>query len=367
MYWNNIPSPYFVERMNTIHRRGNVDIEAWFTRPVVSHRSWSINEGEWEFPYQYTGARRFVSALRAVGRVSRARPDVLVSLYESFAFASGVIAARASGVRVALHVMKVFDSWRAPSRVREAGKRAIFPRVDAIQVPGCDAAEYARQYGARDSQLVTIAEPVDVEHFRRRAIDVAGERAALGLRGCVFIYVGRLWSKKGLDTLLDAYERLSREGTEASLLIVGDGPDEPRYRRRGAALPNVVFTGFVQRDELPRWYQIADVFVFPTLGDPHGHVVQEAMASSLPVISSSAAGEITDRVLDGVTGFVVPPGNLEALHRRMRELADDPGRRLTMGRRGCDRIRPRTIDWWGGQFEQMVERLLVRPSEVRQP
>ena len=70
---------------------------------------------------------------------------------------------------------------------------------------------------------------------------------------------------------------------------------------------NVIFAGFFQKAELPRLYAAADVFVFPTLGDPYGLVVDEAMACSLPIISTSAAGEIRDRVESGVNGFVVPP------------------------------------------------------------
>ncbi len=92
-------------------------------------------------------------------------------------------------------------------------------------------------------------------------------------------------------------------------------PEDGTLRQACAArgIRNVSFVGFIQKRELPRYYALADVFVFPTLGDPYGLVVDEAMACGLPVISTSAAGEIHDRVEDGVNGYIVPPGRMALL------------------------------------------------------
>jgi glycosyltransferase involved in cell wall biosynthesis len=139
---------------------------------------------------------------------------------------------------------------------------------------------------------------------------------------------------------------------------VGDGVDEGRYRARAADLPNVVFAGFAQKPDLPRWYGLADVMVFPTLGDPYGHVVAEAMAAGLPVIATENAGEIRERVLDGETGFIVPAADSDALLGQMRRLAFDPDQRRRMGERGYEKMRPRTIEWWAGEFEAMVESIV---------
>jgi glycosyltransferase involved in cell wall biosynthesis len=76
------------------------------------------------------------------------------------------------------------------------------------------------------------------------------------------------------------------------------GPDEPLLceRCREEGLTNVAFAGFHQSDTLPSLLAAADAFVFPTLGDPFGMAVPEAMACGLPVISTSAAGEIRGRI-----------------------------------------------------------------------
>lgn len=363
MYHTNIPSPYMVDRFNRIVERGNLDFQAMFHERRFPDRSWDVRESDWQFPYRYLGPGRAKLLVEPVQHIRRVRPDVLVSLYENMPFLLGMAAARSVDAKVIIHVMKVFDTWRPRRTSREMAKRFIFPRVDAIHVPGQDAAEYAKKYGARESQFAMFAEPVDVQHFAagsKRGEATSKERERLGLSGCVFISVGMLIRRKGLDHLFDAYERLCATGADVSLLLVGDGADEQRYRNRAIRLPRVVFAGFVQQPDLPAWYGLADAFVFPTLGDPYGYVVEEAMASSLPVVTTESAGEIRERVVDGVTGFIVPPADSVALLEKMILLAGNAELRAEMGYRGFERVQPRTIDWWAREFEQMTERVLTR-------
>ncbi len=361
LYWNNIPSPYMVERFNAISRRGNLDLAAVFSDRLERDRSWEVDESAWLFPHSYLKPHG-PSVLRVpVSQLCRPQPDVLVTLYENLSFAAGALLARQRGSKVVIHAMKVFDTWRRRRRHRELAKRLLFPRVHAFHVPGADAANYVESYGASPSWTFAFPEPVDVEHFASGA--EAGRRDEearhrLGLEGCVFLYVGRLWDGKGLDYLLDAYSRLREDGFKASMVLAGDGRDESRYRNRALTIPDVIFPGFVQKPMLPRWYGLADVLVFPTLGDPYGHVVQEAMAAGLPVIATENAGEIRDRVLDGQTGFIVPAARADALYVKMCLLAERPDLRRQMGVRGYDRIRTRTIDWWAAEFENMIFRVL---------
>jgi glycosyltransferase involved in cell wall biosynthesis len=205
----------------------------------------------------------------------------------------------------------------------------------------------------------------DVRHFSTGRVAALAtrerRRAELGLRGATFLYVGRLWSKKGLDDLLRGFCQLQRRSDqEVSLLLVGDGVDERELRATSATLGlrNVVFAGFKQKPELPAWYALADVFVFPSLGDPYGLVVDEAMACSLPVISTMTTGEIGSRLTDGINGYLVPPRDSSALFRRMAALAGDPGLRSRMGRRGFERMRGDSPASWSTAFERAVAALL---------
>lgn len=102
----------------------------------------------------------------------------------------------------------------------------------------------------------------------------------------------------------------------------------------------------------------------PTLGDPYGLVVDEGMACSLPVNSTSAAGEIGDRIEDGVNGYIVPPEHTAALLERMELLALDPDLRARMGETSARKIAGHTPERWAEDFELAVERILSMPGLV---
>jgi glycosyltransferase involved in cell wall biosynthesis len=164
---------------------------------------------------------------------------------------------------------------------------------------------------------------------------------------------------------LDAFGKVQQATpNEVSLLLVGDGADDPLLRSQCAelGLENVVFTDFQDADALPHLYAAADIFVFPTLGDTFGMVVPEAMACSLPVIATTASGEIDDRVVDGLNGFIVPPADSEALSERMQFLAQSPERRRAMAKESRIRVDGQSPDRWAEAFESAIFRTLDLPK-----
>jgi glycosyltransferase involved in cell wall biosynthesis len=368
VYWNNQPSPYFVRRMNTLHARGNIAIEAWFSELRAPDRHWSVHPEQWRFSARVLppGPRRAAGAIRLL---RRERPDLFMTLYEDYAFASAALAAKAGRTPVVIHAMRTFASWRPRSPMREAAKHALFRIVDAVQVCGPDSRAYAEGYGAAPRHIFAIREEIDLPFWTPAADpgEPAGRalRSTHGLTGCVFLYVGRLWRGKGVDSLVDAYAALRAEGVDCSLVLVGIGEEAERLRARTRDLGPVVFAGylegearFLEGEALRAWYSAADVFVFPTLGDPYGEVVQEAMASGLPVIATTTAGDIADRVVEGETGYLVPPDDALSLARRMRLLASDPALRSRLGANGGERIQDWSTERWASRFEDMIFEVL---------
>jgi glycosyltransferase involved in cell wall biosynthesis len=249
----------------------------------------------------------------------------------------------------------------------------VLPRADAILTAGSDGSEYVKRYGVADERVFVVPHVVDFERYSRASAITASERVRIrdqfGARGTTFVYVGRLWRGKGLSYLIDAFSMLQRSSkSEVSLLLVGDGPDELwlRERCREEGLTNVAFAGFQQSDTLPSLLAAADAFVFPTLGDPFGMVVPEAMACGLPVISTSAAGEIRDRILDGVNGFIVPPASSAMLHLQMKRLAEDGDLRKSMGAAAKRSVAGQSPELWADAFEDAVATILgiaTKPTE----
>lgn len=150
----------------------------------------------------------------------------------------------------------------------------------------------------------------------------------------VLLYVGRLAREKELDRLFEAFAALRPTHPSIRLLLVGDGPDRSRLERQHGA-PGIVFAGYQDGEALSRHYASADLFVFPSRTETFGNVVQEAMASGLPVVAV-AAGGVRDVVRAGETGLLADPDDAADFTRLIAELLADPDRRRELARAGRD-------------------------------
>jgi glycosyltransferase involved in cell wall biosynthesis len=362
VFWDNLPSPYGVEQYNLLFDRGYLDLSVWFSARTEPGRSWIVDESAWRFPATYIDDPG--GSLRALRRFAQAcehaRPDLLVSPYGDRSYAVGYLIAKTLEIRTVLVVQRTFDAWVRRAWWKEAGKMILFRSADAAQVPGPDGAAYARRYGFPSDRIFPVTLTTNVQQYARPLSPGARRelRERLGVAGCVFLYVGRLWKPKGLISLIDAFTQVRARNSAISLLFVGDGVDEAEIRAAAAGVPGITFSSFVQAPDLYAYYAAADVFVFPTMGDPHGQVVEEAHAAGLPVIASDAVGDIHRRVTDDVNGFVVPPGDSAALASRMLALASDPHRRRAMGAAGAARVRGWGHETYAAEMERLVDACL---------
>ena len=198
-----------------------------------------------------------------------------------------------------------------------------------------ERADLAWHLGANPGRVAVIPCGVDVELFRPRP--TAPARARLGLDAeHVLLFVGRLTPIKGLETLLRALSVLRADGLSAArlrLLVVGGTKGEEagsgHLRRLAHDLGIgdwVDFRGPQPQGVLTDYYAGADVCLIPSRYESFGMVALEAMASGVPVIASRAGG-LAVTVQDGVTGRLVPEGDVSALAQAVAGLlADDPAR-----------------------------------------
>lgn len=153
------------------------------------------------------------------------------------------------------------------------------------------------------------------------------------------LFVGRFVPKKGLPVLIEALKILQAEGQEPEAVIVGDGPLAEDLRAAAAGLRRLTFLGWQSPEAVAALMQRAALLVVPSVraedGDAEGlpSVAVEAMAQSLPVIGTDAAG-LDGVVLPGRTGAILPAGNAEALARTIADLWSAPEWRMSMGTAG---------------------------------
>ena len=152
------------------------------------------------------------------------------------------------------------------------------------------------------------------------------------------VFSGKFLPRKDPMTLLRAVDAMQhRDRTAVIFLGNGELREEMESFARKHNL-HVHFAGFVNQTDLPKHYAMADVFVLPSLDDPRATVVNEAMASGLPIVITDRCGPIGDIVRHGDNGFVFTPGDVTELARHLDALAADPELRARMARRSREII-----------------------------
>jgi glycosyltransferase involved in cell wall biosynthesis len=169
--------------------------------------------------------------------------------------------------------------------------------------------------------------------------------------GLHLLFVGYITSRKGVDTLIRAFEILVKERGMNNLIlhVVGDlGRDMvfskkiKNYSEKAGLGKGIVFHGRVGDKELEELYSTSDIFVFPSLWEGFGMVLAEAASYGLPIVTTNA-GAIPYLVKYGVNGILVPPGDAERLAQAIEKLASSPALMVQFG--DANRKLAEEFDW----------------------
>jgi len=168
----------------------------------------------------------------------------------------------------------------------------------------------------------------------RRVLGIAPDRFVVG-------WIGRMTGVKRTDDVLLAVERLRDRGVDAVLCMVGDGPDREHVELRARELGIVrdsLFLGY--QDDVAPYYAAFDTLILPSANEGTPVSAIESLAGGRPVVAT-AVGGVPDVVRDGVDGFLVAPGDVEAMADRLARLAADADLRRRMGEAGAESVRER--------------------------
>ena len=159
----------------------------------------------------------------------------------------------------------------------------------------------------------------------------------------VILFASKLQPRKRPLDLLEAYIKLSSDGKSeppAYLVFIGDGEQRSPLERRAkeTGWNSIKMLGFKGQAELPRYYDLCDVFVLPSEREPWGLVINEVMNAGKAIVCTTQVGSGYDLVEHGRNGYVYEPGNVEELARFLSMIVESPAACAEMGRRSLDRI-----------------------------
>jgi len=256
-------------------------------------------------------------------KLEELNPDAVIA--GPIAFPAGAAAVR--WTRKRKKGIVIFDDARLKDLGRSAFvnfiKRRVYRNVDAVLCPSSHWDETFRFFGFDKSQLFYGLDAVDNDFWRRDPVDKPA------LPSPFLLGVGRQAEGKNFLLLIKAFAQYKKmHAGPLSLVLVGEGIERPLLEDyvRENKIRDVHFYPFLSQEKLRAFYKSAELFVFPSLKESWGLVVNEAMASGLPVVAGDNVGCVTTLIDHGVNGYIFPSGNLSVLVNVLKDfflLSDD--------------------------------------------
>lgn len=329
---------------------------------AVSERLGSIGSWWRKFAWQ-AHAARLVAALHARQPIAIVHQTTFHTFRVPFAAASLGIPSVWGPIAGGEHIPPGFDRWLGAARGAER-RRGILNQL-CLGLPSV-------QRSLRDADAIFVSnrttldflpascrarcEIVSPNALRDKPIEPRSPRPGLAL-----LYVGNCVATRCIPLVVAALAQLG--DPQSTLTVVGDGPALDEWRRAHSG-PQVRFTGRVDRDELPRLYAEADVFVFPALRDSGGSALLEAMALGLPVVCLDWAGPA--EMVDSSSGVKItvsdPSRTISEMAAAFARLRDDLPLRHSLASGAVERVRSHfTWEKKRHLLEATYRRLLAAP------
>jgi len=337
------PAPYITRLIDEIRKVTPSPIDALFVSPSISQQ-WGAALPDSSFLPEGFGKAR-----REIARRIASRKYSLLHLagWGHPLLMSTMLTAKWHRVPVTVETDTPPPLHTTPWR--RAIKGVLYPtlfRIPAMFLPGgTRQKDYLLSYGVGEDRIRVAQMTVDVEEIARYADAFSPDMRAAALKECGIpqegiriLYLGRLEPHKGVSDFLAASRHAAHTRSDLTWIIAGGGSLAEAVEREARDNPRLFYLGRLDDEHVRKAYQLADIFVMPSHFEPWGLVVNEAMASGLPVIVSDRAGCIPDLIEDGVNGIVTPAENPDALYSAVAMLADDEERRRAFGLRAREKI-----------------------------
>lgn len=300
-------------------------------------RAFYTAPGMWRWQHRYRLYEAAASYLAPISwPLARAlredRPDLILSQdYATGRFDAVVAAGRLLGAGVA-----AIHAGSAPERYSGLALKRITLRLADRLVASSRGEEQmlVDRFGVDAKRVSVVLTPIDTELFHPRARRGTHEIGPIAQGRRYVIFIGRLVDDvKRVSSLIRAYGALAGEHGDTDLVIVGDGPDAAGLRElaQAEAPGRICFLGWIRdRGRLAQLLSSAQALALPSRSEGFPTVVGEAMACGTPVLATRAGG-VSELVVSGRTGWLVEPGDDEALRSALSEAMAEPSAARALG------------------------------------
>ena len=277
-------------------------------------------------------------------QLARLNPHIIIAAHPNLALPVWLMRKLSTSARTAVMTHGI-EVWKPLSWFRRWALRD----ADLVFAPSTDTARKAASVQRiKEARIRRLPWSLDPDFLARLN---GAEKSSLPAgfpEGRILLTVGR-WEAseryKGADRLIQAMPSLLDAVPDVHLVAVGGGDDFPRLQRIAAAQKiegHIHFLHGLSRTEMVACYSHCDVFALPSSGEGFGFVFLEAMASGKPVVGTYVGG-VVDLVEQGVTGFLIPPREIELLPSALIRLLTDDRLRKEMGERARESVREKYL------------------------
>lgn len=372
----NAPSPYQSELLSAISDREDIKLDVRFLQsgsPAgrASANRYSSRVMTSILPPRVAAELQFHP--RAVWECAVGRWDcyVLSGLYTSVTFLMCAAVLTLRRARWVVWFERPHSDSRSTSRwslrriasrvIRGVGtlvRRLVLGSAHRVICIGTAARDEYASRGVPGDRLDVLPYCCDIDRFAAvppREVEAVKDRLSLDGK-VVCLFSGQMIERKGVDTVIAAFEKIAPRCPDAVLLLLGDGPLRPRYE---GMIPQwlrgrVSFLGHIPQDDLPAHFAAADLFVFPSRHDGWGVVVNEACAARLPVITTYQTGAAHDLVEHEKSGFVFDRDDVDGFATAMQFLIEHPDERNRFGERSRELVEQFSPGKGAARFQRAV-------------
>lgn len=345
-----LPTPYRTPLLERIYKWNDLDLRVFYCSAADPDRDWESILNETESFFEILPGRKlnipFIGKNLKINtiiwkKLSEGNFDsIIVGGYFPPTMLFAILWSIIRNIPYIINSESHFLNRRSiiKSFIKKLFLTPIIKNASAYLPTGKFQGEYLIHYGAEPEKIFYFPNTPDVKFFIKESDKYRKKKGVikkeLGIDNeFVLLFVGRLIKVKGLFTLLQGFKEVRKTHNNASLLFVGDGVLKNLLKEFVAKeeIEDVHFAGSVPNEELPRYYGISDIFVLPSLYEPWGVVVNEAMASALPIVLSDKVGSRGELLREGENGFTYPSKEYMKLAGCILKILSEPDELKEMG------------------------------------